>query len=87
MPSSLLTEWQAYFAEEPWGEERADLRMAIGWALLANVHRDQRRRPEPYKPSDFMPYTRRELARENPQRLWERLMRAFGRIENGRKRR
>jgi hypothetical protein len=32
-------------------------------ALTANVHRDQRKKPAPYKPADFNPHQRRrELA-------------------------
>ncbi len=30
-------------------------------ALLANCHRDPRKKPTPYKPADFNPYQRREL--------------------------
>jgi hypothetical protein len=32
-------------------------------ALLANCHRDPRKKPTPYKPADFNPYQRR---RERP---------------------
>lgn len=46
-------EWAAYFDVEPWGEDRADLRMGIVASLIANVNRG-RNRP-PFKPADFMP--------------------------------
>lgn len=29
-------------------------------ALLANIHRDRRKRPTPYKPADFDPYHHRQ---------------------------
>ena len=32
-------------------------------ALTANIHRDRRKKPSPYKPEDFNPYYRR---RESP---------------------
>ena len=47
-------EWLAYAEAEPFGEERADLRMAILAAVEANVHRS-RRGQKTYKPQDFMP--------------------------------
>lgn len=59
--------WAAFYREDPWGEQRADERAAIGHALLANVHRDSRLRPDPFRVRDFMPYVRpteQELARE-----------------------
>lgn len=50
-----LGEWLAYYRIDPWGEVRADLRHGIATAVLANVHRDATKRPEGYKPADFMP--------------------------------
>lgn len=47
-------EWMAYAEIEPFGEERADLRMAILAALIANVHRDPEK-TKPFGPEDFMP--------------------------------
>ena len=52
--SVQLTEWMAYYSLEPWGEWRADLRMARIAALLANINRDTERKPEPYTEEDFM---------------------------------
>jgi hypothetical protein len=48
----------AYAAIEPWGpasEHRADLRSGIVAATIANCNRDEKRRPEPFGPDDFMP--------------------------------
>jgi hypothetical protein len=56
MSSRELTEWMCYFALEPWGEERADLRTGILSSLLANIHRDEKKRHDPFTPEDFMPY-------------------------------
>ncbi|MFA5162089.1 MAG: DUF4035 domain-containing protein [Elusimicrobiales bacterium] len=51
--SRELTEWQAYYGIEPFGEERADLRAGIIAATGANVFRGKGIKP--YKPQDFMP--------------------------------
>lgn len=55
MTSEQLAWWEAYFRVEPFGEERADLRMAILAALIANANRDPKKRRKPYTPADFMP--------------------------------
>lgn len=54
----------AYFRMEPWGEDRADLRMAQGWSLIANINR--KKDAEPFTVADFMlfmDHDRREAAR------------------------
>lgn len=57
---SELGLWAAIFRADPWGEQRADRRAAIGHALLANIHRDAGKRPSPFKVTDFMAYFERE---------------------------
>ena len=54
MRPSELGELLAEYAISPWGEWRADLRVAQNTALLANVNRDAKRQPEPFQPRDFM---------------------------------
>lgn len=54
MTSEQLSEWMAYYTLEPWGEERADLRMGILASVDANIHKSTKRK-KPYKPEDFMP--------------------------------
>ena len=49
-----LIEWMAYAKLEPFGEERADLRMGILAALIANVNRDSEKTDE-FTPQQFMP--------------------------------
>jgi len=60
-----LAEWIAFFGINPWGEERADLRAGIVASTLANVNRDPKRRPEPYRATDFMPYRRVDSAAQS----------------------
>lgn len=43
----------AYYGVEPWGEERADLRMGILASTMANLWSSKTSRPS--KPKDFMP--------------------------------
>lgn len=47
-----FAEWQAFYAIEPFGEERADLRAAIIAATVANSMRVKGR---VLTPADFMP--------------------------------
>jgi hypothetical protein len=54
-PSSMLTEWRAFTNLHPVGEWRADLRSGIIAQTIANVNRDSKQTPEPYKANDFMP--------------------------------
>lgn len=52
-----LTEWMAFAELEPFGEERADLRMAIETASLGNIIFQvwTGKREAPFKVEDFMP--------------------------------
>jgi hypothetical protein len=55
--SSLeLTEWLAYYRLEPFGEGVADQRHGGLSALLANIHRDAKTKPDPFRPTDFIPW-------------------------------
>jgi hypothetical protein len=83
MTSAQITEALAYERLEPWGEDRADRRMAEGWALIANIHRNEKVRSEPFRPADFMPFIA-PPAPPTPKRLWARLNAVFDRMKNGR---
>ena len=52
MSSRELSEWQAYFNLEPWGEERADLRAGMSTAPLLNLWIKKGKRRA--KPSDWI---------------------------------
>ena len=54
MSFRLFVEWQAYLQLEPVGEQREDWRAAQLLALIANVHRDPKRRSMPYRPKEFL---------------------------------
>ncbi len=53
--SREFAEWVAYDRISPFGPERDDLRMGILASLIANVNRDAKKHPKPYKPADFIP--------------------------------
>jgi len=54
MPLSLFREWRIIYEQDPFNEERADLRAAIIAATIAN--NNPYRKGPAAKPSDFMPY-------------------------------
>jgi hypothetical protein len=54
MSSREFSEWLAFQRHEPIGVERLDILFASLSALLANVNRDEKQRPEPYQMSDFL---------------------------------
>lgn len=63
LSSRELSEWIAFYAMEPFGEQRADLRSAIIAATVANCHRVS---GTAFQPADFMPYeTRKKDVRES----------------------
>lgn len=79
--SRELTEWMAYARLEPFGEPRADLRMGITAALIANCHRNPQHRAEPYTPEDFMPRLEadaEEREERRQQTLKEKALAIFG---------
>jgi hypothetical protein len=76
--------WAALYQLNPWGEMRADLRVAIGHALFAEANRDRNKRPAPYGARDFMPYAQ-PTDEERERELQDRLRGAFAGMEGGRK--
>jgi hypothetical protein len=55
-----FAEWMAYYRLEPWGEERADMRMAVEASSIVNCWIDAKHRT---KPKDFL-YLRDEQDQE-----------------------
>lgn len=49
-----MAEWEAYFKLEPLGEQRADMRMARLAALLANIHRNPKKRSRVFEEKEFV---------------------------------
>jgi hypothetical protein len=70
--SRELTEWQAFYELEPWGEKRGE---DLAWyqfgevmALIANVNRDTKKRSRPYEGTDFRPKEDEDEVDEDLQR-------------------
>lgn len=53
MPSAMLSEWMAFAAVEPFGEERNDFRLAYALAIIVNMFRGKD--TQPVTPLDLMP--------------------------------
>lgn len=49
-----FAEWIAYSQIERFDEVRADLRAASICAMLANIHRNTKKRAQPFNVSDFL---------------------------------
>lgn len=54
LSSAELTDWIAYSRLRPFGPLVEDQRYGNIMALIANVNRDPKKMPQPFKPSDFM---------------------------------
>ena len=82
MSAREFGEWMAFYALEPFGDNRADLRIGILAALTANIARDEKRRSKPYEADDFMPKFDRTEKEAQPWEeqlaLVEMLNAAFG---------
>ena len=55
-----LTYWMAYNLISPFGDFRQDVAGAQICAVLANINRDKKKRPNPYEIRDFLPFNPRK---------------------------
>jgi len=74
MSGQELTEWEAYYRLEPWGEERADLRSGVVAALISNAFRGKGGKVQ--KPQDFMLRFGLDVQTE-PMKLWAKIKATF----------
>ena len=49
-----MKEWEEYYSVEPWGDDQHEARSGMLCALLANIHRDTKAKPQPFTVKDFM---------------------------------
>ena len=82
--SHELSEWQAYYTLDPFGEERADLRAGIIASVIANVNRDPKKGP-PFKPSQFMPLIEEEEKVEQTQEVQMSVLASIARAAKSQK--
>ena len=71
MPYREYVDWVALWQIEPWGDARGDMQAALVATLLANAHRDRKKRQKPYEPQDFMP------------KFWKGAQSAAHRVQSG----
>ena len=64
--SAELTEWQAYYNLEPWGEQKSDVRTGIIASTIANVNRGKNTKSFSYE--DFILKSKLELEHEARQK-------------------
>ena len=62
IPSTVFNEWMAFFSLEPFGNETENWRTGVVASTIANVNRNPKRKPDPYKPKDFMPKRRKRMS-------------------------
>jgi len=88
MTSYEFAEYIALEEISPFLEERADLRIGILCALIANVNRDAKKRPDPFVPADFMPFVPEEVRKRGKQKsLGNRLFAALAPVKKNAKER
>jgi hypothetical protein len=79
MTSTQMAEWTAYFNLDPWGEERADLRMGILASLIHNmagrVSKGNKRA------ADFMPKFNTEPKRQTAKEMLNTLKAMAGKAK------
>ena len=68
MTAEDLTEWEALYSIDPWGEERADLRIGILASLTDACHRTK---GQPKPPSHYTPLVKQEEGIKPRQSLAE----------------
>lgn len=86
MSALEFSEWLAYYQLEPFGDERADLRMAILASLIANANRDKKKRKKAFDPKDFIPQFGKEAQTPEQQlAIVEMLNAMFGGTDNRQK--
>ena len=82
MSSREYNDWLALASFEPIGDRRGDLQAAIIASTIANVHRDEKKKDDPFQFKDFMPQFIKEIVEDKP---WQALLKAaesaFGRSE------
>ena len=94
-PSRMLRElrpselglWAALYSIDPWGDQRADYRAALGTVILAESNRDQKRRSEPFTTADFMPYAPKPPEKERAKASQAKIPALLLQAEAGAKRR
>ena len=79
MPSRLLMEWMAFHSLEPFGYEADFQGHALTASVVAETHRNTKKRSNPFTAADFMP--KEDAAEEGPS-VFKRLKEYFTNVNN-----
>lgn len=60
MSGAEFAELAEHYKREPWGDYRIDLAGGVIASVVANANRDSRKKPEPFSPADFMPFSEKQ---------------------------
>jgi len=72
LTASQFLDWHHYDSLEPFGELRADYRTADIVTTLANIHRDRKRKKEPYRISDVvLKFGESVEEKPKPKQTWQ----------------
>jgi hypothetical protein len=69
-----LREWEVYYHTKPFGSQLGFYQSGIIASVLANVNRDSKKSPTPFKAEDFMPMAYRM---DKPKKQGVELMKAL----------
>lgn len=64
MTSMQLREAEIYAMIEPHGSEQGYIQAAIICSVIANVNRDEKKKPKPFIPEDFLPSFYRKVKKK-----------------------
>lgn len=81
MPARLMDEWIAFFNLEPFGGFQDEFRSGMITSTIANTARDEKEKPDPYQPTDFMRevFTNEiEITREEKLKKLSNIFSSFG---------
>lgn len=79
LTAKQLNELELFYSIEPFGEFRQELRNGMNMALVANINRDAKSKPEPFNASDFMRFIEHEPERKlTPEEIDAELDRILG---------
>lgn len=87
--SAELTDWMAFYQLEPWGGFQDEYRAALIASMVANTARDEKRRREPFRATEFMraeflEETAEETAEEPEQETLDgKILAIFGALAGG----
>lgn len=69
LPASEWLDWLRFFALEPYGAPAIDVIQAQLRSLIANIHRNDKARSEPFEPREFLLFSQTQASTETAPAL------------------